>query len=86
MGLIRMMLVAVARVRELISDIDYRWAEQHAPEMAEHKLRALFSAKRARILAAARRLPRISAYTWVCVVCFTAAQIAVAARLIEVAA
>lgn len=56
MGLIRMMLVAVARVREQLADMDYQWAKRNAPEMAEHKLRVLHQAKRARILAAARRL------------------------------
>lgn len=84
MGRIRMMLVAVARVRELISEIDYRWAEQHAPEMAEHKLRALFSAKRARILAAARRTPRITADALVLLVCLVAVPPAVVVRFLEI--
>lgn len=85
MSLIALARLSIARVRESIAYMDYQWAKQNAPEIAAHKLRALYRAKRARILASARRLPRINADAIVLAVLCIAVPAAIAARWIEVA-
>lgn len=83
-GLITLARHAIARRREQLADMDYQWSRVNAPEMAEHKLRALYRAKRARILAAARRVPRISADALVLLVCLVAVPPAVVVRFLEI--
>lgn len=85
-SLITLALLSVARVREFVADMDYQWAVTNAPEMAEHKLQALRQAERSRILAAARRLPKISADALVVIITLVAAPPAIVIRFLEVAA
>lgn len=59
MSLITLARISIARTRERMAQIEYDWAKLNAPELAERKLRALYKARRARILAAARRSPKI---------------------------
>lgn len=78
MSLITLARVSVARAREKMAEMDYDWAKLNAPELAERKLRVLFQARRARILAAARRAPKIDRDTVVfAVVCAVAVTDAV---------
>lgn len=86
MSLITLARHAIARRREQLADMDYQWSVVFAPEMAEHKLRALHQAKRARILAAASRLPKISADAIVLAVLCIAGPAGIAVRWIEVVA
>lgn len=77
---------AIARRCEQLADMDYQWAKRNAPEIAAHKLRVLHQAKRARILAAACRLPKIDADAIALAVLCIAGPAAIAVRWMEVAA
>jgi hypothetical protein len=84
MSLVALARLTIARRREQLADMDYQWAKQNAPEIAAHKLRVLHQAKRARILAAARRTPRITADALVLLVCLVAVPPAVVVRFLEI--
>jgi hypothetical protein len=83
-SLVTLVRLRIAAAREEVADMDYQWACANAPELAAHKLRALHRAKRARILAAACRPPRISADALVLIVCLVAAPPAVVVRFLEI--